>query len=261
MAQTHKTAQISSQAEIAEDVTIGAYSIIGADAVIGARSRIAPHVVIHGNTHIGQNNQIFQFASVGDIPQDKKYREGEKTFLKIGDNNSIREFCSINAGTTPGTSIGDSNLLMAYVHIAHDCVIGNGTIFVNNATLGGHVQVDDYAVVGAAVKVHQFCRIGEYAFSRDTTLTLDVPPYLMAASHPARIYGVNIIGLKRAEFSHELISVLKKCHKKLVRREGWKENAVKELAGYAEQYSEVRKFIRFIEDSKRGILRSGKSPK
>ena len=254
MAQIHNSAIVSPQAEIAADVEVGAYSIVGAHAVIASGTRVAAHVVICAHTHIGHNNRIFQFASIGNTPQDKKYREGDKTFLDIGDNNSIREFCTLNAGTIPGTTIGNNNLLMAYVHIAHDCSVGNDTIFVNNANLGGHVRVDDHAVIGASVKVHQFCRIGEYAFTRGTMLARDLPPYVMAIGYPAKTYGVNVTGLKRAGFSTDVIAVLKICYKTLLRRTVPQSEAIQALAEYSKQYPEVQKFVDFVQTSSRGVL-------
>ncbi|HEX2548836.1 MAG TPA: acyl-ACP--UDP-N-acetylglucosamine O-acyltransferase, partial [Gammaproteobacteria bacterium] len=195
----HETAIIDKTARIAQDVQIGPWSIIGPDVEIGEGTWIGPHVVIQGPTKIGKENKIFQFASIGEISQDKKFR-GEKAFLEIGDRNTIREFCTFNRGTglESKTIIGNDNLFMAYVHIAHDCIVGNETIFANNVTLAGHVLVDDYVVLGGFSGASQFCRIGAHVFvTMGAMVDKDVPPFVKVAGFNAKPFGLNTVGLKR----------------------------------------------------------------
>jgi len=198
MAKIHPTAIVEPGADIHDSAEIGAYSIIGANVVIGARTRVGPHVVIDGNTSIGEDNVFYQFSSIGAPPQDKKYA-GEPTRLEIGDRNTIREFCTFNRGTVQDvgvTRLGNDNWMMAYVHLAHDCQIGNHTIFANNAQLAGHVQVDDWAIMGGFSNVHQFCKIGAHAMvGMSTSLTQDVPPYVILSGNPAQAHGINSEGL------------------------------------------------------------------
>ena len=193
-------ALIHPKAELASDVEVGPYTVIGPDVMIGEGSWIGPHVVINGPTRIGRHNKIFQFASVGEIPQDKKYG-GEPTLLEIGDRNVIREFCTLNRGTAQGggvTRIGSDNWIMAYVHIAHDCQIGNHTIFANNASLAGHVVIEDHVILGGFTQVHQFCALGAHCFTAfGSGIAKDVPPYVMVAGHPAEPHGLNVEGLRR----------------------------------------------------------------
>ena len=254
----HPTAIIAKSAKIEEDVTIGPYSIIGADVEIGSSTVIGPHVVINGPTKIGKKNHIFQFASIGEVPQDKKYA-GEPTRLEIGDNNVIREYCTISRGTVQDqgvTRLGNNNWIMAYVHIAHDCQIGNHTIFANSATLAGHVDIEDYAILGGFTLVHQFCRIGAHCFTgMNSVVSQDVPPYLMIAGHMAKPYGINVEGLKRREFSSETLSALKKAYKILYRSGNSLEKAIAELGELANQYKDVNNFVEFVKNSTRGILR------
>lgn len=186
---------IDPKAELAADVHIGAFSIIGPEVVIGAGTWVGPHVVVNGPTRIGRDNKIFQFSSLGEMPQDKKY-QGEPTLLEIGDRNVIREFCTLNRGTAQGggvTRIGHDNWIMAYVHLAHDCLIGNQTIFANNASLAGHVVVEDQVILGGFTQVHQFCTLGAHSFTAfGSGIAKDVPPYVMVAGHPAAPHGLNV---------------------------------------------------------------------
>ena len=208
----HPAAIVDSAARIGANVEIGPYSIIGPDVEIGDDTEIGPHVVIKGHTRIGRENRIFQFCSLGEMPQDKKYA-GEPTRLEIGDRNTIREFCTFNLGTVQGggvTSVGDDNWIMAYVHIAHDCHrVANKTIFANGASLAGHVTVDDLVIFGGFTGVHQFCRIGAHVITAASSLVLqDVPPYLMVAGNSAQPYGIHVEGLKRRGFTSEAITEL-----------------------------------------------------
>src|SRR5215213_4220190 len=216
----HPTAVIEPGARIAEDVEVGAYAVLGPEVRIAAGCRIGPHAVITGNTSIGPNCRIWQFASIGDAPQDKKY-SGEPTRLEIGANNTIREFCTLNRGTVQGggvTRIGDDNWIMAYVHIAHDCLIGNRTIFANNAQLAGHVHIEDDVILGGFTLVHQFCRVGAHCITGlGTVLLQDVPPYVKASGNPVHPYGLNTEGLRRRGFSTEAIGALKRAYRTLYR--------------------------------------------
>ena len=254
----HPTAIIDKSANIDKDVTIGPYSIIGADVEIGSGTIIGPHVVVNGPTSIGKKNHIFQFASLGEVPQDKKYA-GESTRLEIGDNNVIREYCTISRGTVQDdgvTRLGNNTWIMAYVHIAHDCQIGNHTIFANSATLAGHVTIEDYVILGGFTLIHQFCRIGAHCFTgMNSVVSQDVPPYLMIAGHMAKPYGINVEGLKRREFSSETLSGLKKAYKILYRSGNSLEKAVAELGELAKQHNDVNNFVEFVKNSTRGILR------
>ena len=210
----HPTAIIHSGARLGAGVSVGPYSIIGEHVEIGDNTRIGPHVVISGHTRIGCDNRIFQFSSIGEIPQDKKYA-GEPTRLEIGDRNTIREYCTLNLGTVQDagvTRVGDDNWIMAYVHIAHDCQVGNKTIFANNAQLAGHVHVGDWAIFGGYTGVHQFCRVGAHTMTAVGTVILqDVLPYVMAAGNSATPYGINAEGLKRRGFSPDALMVLKRA--------------------------------------------------
>lgn len=214
----HPTAIVDPQARLAADVSVGPYSVIGANVEIGAATRIGPHVVIGEHTRIGARNTIFQFSSIGAAPQDKKYA-GEPTRLEIGDDNTIREFCTLNRGTAQDaglTRIGNHNWIMAYVHMAHDCMVGNHTIFANNAQLAGHVHVGDYAILGGFTVVHQFCRIGAHSMTAMGTILLqDLPPYVMASGNTAEPHGINAEGLKRRGYSAEAIAAIKRAYKTL----------------------------------------------
>ena len=250
---------VHSQAHIGKDVEIGPYSIIGPDVEIGEGVRIGSHVVIKGPTRIGKNNCIYHFSSIGEDPQDKKYRGETESVLEIGDNNTIREYCSINRGTGDGggiTKIGNDNWIMAYVHIAHDCFIGNHTVFANNATLAGHVTIDDHAILGGFTGVHQFCRVGAYSFSAISSIIVkDVPPYLMVSGNTAKPNGLNREGLKRHGYSPETINILKKAYK-IVYREGLLlKDALQELEPLIKESEDVAVFVDFIKSSTRGIVR------
>ncbi|NIM69968.1 MAG: acyl-ACP--UDP-N-acetylglucosamine O-acyltransferase [Xanthomonadales bacterium] len=254
----HPTALIDPGARIAEDVEIGAYTIIGPQVTIGEACRIGPQVVITGRTTIGRNNRIFQFSSLGDEPQDKKYA-GEDTELVIGDDNTIREFCTFNRGTVQGggvTRIGNDNWLMAYVHIAHDCVIGDHVIMANNASLAGHVVVGDWAVLAGFSLVHQFCSIGAHAFTSFAShINQSVPPYVTVAGEKARPKGINSEGLKRRGFTAEQIRNVRRAYRTLYRDGLSLEDARQELEGMAAQAPEIRLLVEFIDHDERGILR------
>ena len=255
----HSTVLIDPDARIGENVLIGPYSVIGQDVTIGDDTWIGPHVVIKGPTKIGKFNRIFQFCSIGDDPQDKKFNNDGNSMLEIGDHNTIREYCTINRGTDHGggkTILGNDNWIMAYVHIAHDCIIGNNIIFANNTTLAGHVLVDDYAIFGGFTRIHQFCQIGKYCFTAISSVVVkDVPPYLIISGNTAKPNGLNREGLKRHGFNAETINLLRKAYK-IVYREGLTVNlALEKLQELAEQSEEVRYFAEFISQSKRGIVR------
>jgi UDP-N-acetylglucosamine acyltransferase len=254
----HPTAIVDPRARIAADVEIGPYAVVGPDVEIGSGCWIGPHVVVTGHTRIGQRNRIFQFASVGEAPQDKKYN-GEPTRLEIGNGNTIREFCTLNCGTaqdTGVTRIGDDNWFMAYVHVAHDCQVGSHTVFANNATLGGHVHVGDYAILGGFTGVHQFCRIGAHCITGGGSIVLlDVPPYVTVSGNPAKPYGLNVKGLKRRDFAADTVARLNRAYKTLY-RSGLTLNEAKErLAREASECPEVRIMLDFLASSGRGIAR------
>jgi UDP-N-acetylglucosamine acyltransferase len=238
-----------------EDISIGAYAIIEADVSIGPGCSIGHHAVIKGPTRIGADNRIFQFASIGEEPQDLKFH-GEPTQLIIGDRNTFREFTTINRGTVSGigrTEIGNDNLLMAYVHVAHDCIVGNHVIFSNSASLAGHVEVRDHAILSGFTLVHQFCNVGEHAFTgMGTALNRDLPPYVIATGNYARPIGINKEGLKRRGFSPELIQALHKAFRLMIKSRRKDEAAIAELV---EQWQEVAHFKAFIDSSRRGIIR------
>ena len=254
----HPTAIVQPGAKLAADVEIGPYSVIGPHVEIGPGCRIGPHAVITGHTRIGANNRIFQFTSLGEVPQDKKYRD-EPTRLEIGDNNTIREFCTFNIGTSQDagvTRLGNDNWIMAYVHLAHDCQIGNHTIFANNAQLAGHVRVDDYAILGGFTEVHQFCHIGAHSITALGSVVLqDVPPYVMASGNSARPFGINAEGLKRRNFGPTAIMRLKRAYKALYKSGLTLEQAKRELARQAEDCPEIQPMLDFLAGSTRGIVR------
>ena len=214
----HPTALIDSAAELDSTVEVGPYAVIGAGVRIGSGTRIGAHTVVEGPTTIGRDNRIFQFASVGAAPQDKKYA-GEPTALEIGDGNTIREFVTINRGTVQDrtlTTIGSDNWIMAYVHIAHDCVIGDHTIFANTTNLAGHVEIGDWVILGGCTQIHQFCKIGAHAMTAVSTVVLhDVPPYVMASGSSAQAHGINSEGLRRRGFSAERIAALRRAYRTL----------------------------------------------
>ncbi|HAT8179098.1 TPA: acyl-ACP--UDP-N-acetylglucosamine O-acyltransferase [Legionella pneumophila] len=251
-------AMIHPSAKLASGVSIGPGTVIGADVEIGENTWIGPHAVIEGPTVIGKNNKIFQFASVGDEPQDITYK-GEPTRLEIGDNNVIREYCMISRGTVKGggvTRIGNSNYLMAYSHIGHDCMVGNHIIMVNYAALSGHVTINDYAIIGPYAAVHQFCQVGAYAFiARATYVTKDVLPYVMIAGHTTAACGINTVGLRRRGFSSAAIDCLRRAYKIIFRKGLTVQQAVSELELIQNECPEVIPMIDALNQSTRGIVR------
>jgi UDP-N-acetylglucosamine acyltransferase len=251
-------AVIDPSAELDSSVTVGAYSIIGANVQIDAGTCIAPHVVIKGHTRIGKENKIYQFSSLGEDPQDKKYA-GEVTYLEIGDRNEIREYCTMNRGTVQGggmTRIGNDNWIMAYTHFAHDCIVGNHTIFANGASLAGHVTIDDYVILGGFSLVHQFCSMGKYSFSGASSLIFkDVPPFVTVWGNRAEAYGLNKEGLKRHGFSPETIQALHNAYKTIYRSNHTTEQAIEILSEKVAEFPEVGLMVDFLKNSKRGIVR------
>jgi UDP-N-acetylglucosamine acyltransferase len=260
LVQIHSTAIVAPAAELADDVVVGAYAVIGADVRIGARSQIGAHCVVEGHTTIGCDNRIFQFASVGAEPQDKKYR-GEPTRLEIGDGNTIREFCTLNTGTVQDggvTRIGDDNWIMAYVHVAHDCQIGSHTIIANATQLGGHVHLGDWVFLGGQSGVHQFVRVGAHAMTGfQTRLAQDLPPFVTAAGNPAQAQGINQEGLRRRGFSAERIAVIKQIYRCLYRKSLTLADAVAEIEALlgAEADADIADMLAFLADADRGIVR------
>jgi UDP-N-acetylglucosamine acyltransferase len=253
----HPTAIIDPSACIGENVEIGAFSIIGANVEIGENTCIGSHVVIQGPTKIGKGNKVFQFASLGAEPQDKKYR-GEYTLLEIGDRNVIREFCTFNRGTTQAntTKIGNDNLFMAYVHIAHDCFVGNNTIFANNASLAGHVVVDDFVIMSAFSGVFQFCHVGSHSFiAMQSMVEKDVPPFVKVAGYCAKPFGLNTVGMQRRGFSKETMLFLRRAYKTIYRKGLTVKEALEQLTHMLVDCPEVQLLIDFIQGSTRGIVR------
>jgi UDP-N-acetylglucosamine acyltransferase len=262
MTRIHPTAIVDSNAELDDSVEVGAYSIIGPNVKIGARTRIGPHVVVEGHTTIGSDNHFFQFSSIGGAPQDKKYA-GEATRLEIGDRNLIREFCTFNVGTVQDggvTRLGNDNWIMAYVHLAHDCQVGNHTIFANNASLAGHVEVGDWVILGGFSGVHQFCKIGAHAMlGMNTSLTQDVPPFVILNGNPAAAHGINIEGLKRRGFTREQINSIRNAYK-LIYKSGLTLDDAKAALAKAEadtpdSATHLRTMREFLDSSTRGIVR------
>ncbi len=249
---------VDPQAELDEGVSVGPFSVIGKGVRIGAGSSIGSHVVIKGVTEIGRDNRIFQFASVGEDPQDMKYA-GEETRLEIGDRNVIREFVTINRGTLQDsgvTRIGNDNLLMAYTHVAHDCRIGDHVIMANAASLGGHVKIDDWAILGGFTTVHQFCRIGSHAFcAMGTGTTKDIPPYLMVSGHPAKPHGINAEGLRRRGFDSTAIQRIKQGYKILYMQQLKLNQAQEALRELADESDEIQLYLDFLAQSERSIVR------
>jgi UDP-N-acetylglucosamine acyltransferase len=251
-------AVISPRAELASDVTVGPFSVIGPGVSIGPRTVVGPHVVINGSTAIGADNRIFQFASIGDAPQDKKYR-GEPTRLEIGERNVFRESCTVNRGTARDhglTRIGNDNLFMAYSHVAHDCIVGSNAVFANCAALGGHVQIGDWVILGGLTAVHQFTKIGAHAFlAGGAIVTRDVPPYVMVAGNPAVPHAVNTEGLKRRGFDAGQIRGIRHAYRVLYRSELKLTEALERLDALGADRPEVRVFVDFIRGSERSIVR------
>jgi UDP-N-acetylglucosamine acyltransferase len=254
----HSTAIVDPSAKLGPDVEIGAYAVIGPAIEVGEGTSIGSHAVVAGRTRIGKHNRIFQFVSLGDIPQDKKYG-GEPTCLEIGDRNVIREFCTFNTGTAQDagvTRLGDDNWIMAYVHLAHDCQVGSHTVFANNAQIAGHVQVGDYAMLGAFTVVHQFCHIAAHSLTAMGSIVLqDIPPCITAAGNPARPHGVNAEGLRRQGFDPEAIARVKRAYKTLFRSGLSLEEAKHALAEQSSEGPEAQLFLDFLRDSKRGFIR------
>ncbi len=251
---------IHPQAKLGAGVSVGPFTMIGADVEIGDGTWVGPHVVLQGPTRIGRDNKIYQFSSLGDDPQDKKYGgERDQTRLEIGDRNTIREYCTMNRGTVQGggvTRLGDDNWIMAYVHIAHDCQVGNHTIFANNATLAGHVVVEDYAILGGFTGVHQFCRVGAYSFAAIATVIVkDVPPYLIVSQNPARPHGLNREGLKRHGFTTGQIDLLRRAYRFLYRQNLTVAESLDRLRELAPDSEEINRIIEFVQASTRGITR------
>jgi UDP-N-acetylglucosamine acyltransferase len=262
MARIHATALVDAQAELAENVEIGAYTLIGPEVRIGAGSVIGPHCVVEGRTTIGSDNRFFQFSSIGAAPQDMKYA-GEPTELHIGDRNTVREFCTFNRGTAQDggvTRVGDDNWVMAYVHLAHDVQLGSHTILANNATLAGHVQVGDWAIVGGLTGVHQFCKIGAHVMTGfQSHVSQDVPPFMTISGNPLAVHGINAEGLRRRGFSRERIALVKQMHR-LLYRDGLTleraREAIAALAGTVEGGdADVTMLLDFLAASTRGIVR------
>ena len=264
MTAIHATAIVDSQAELDSSVTVGPYTLIGPHVKVGAGTTIGPHCVLEGHTTIGRDNRIFQFNSLGAIPQDKKYA-GEPCELIIGDRNTIREFCTFNIGS-PGdmgvTRVGDDNWLMAYVHLAHDCVVGNNTIFANNSQLAGHVKVGDWAILGGFTAVHQFVKIGAHSMTAMCTMLLaDLPPFVMCQGQPAQARSMNYEGLRRRGFSPERVATVKAMHKALYRDDltllAARERIANLIEASPESAADVQMMLSFLEQSspQRGIVR------
>jgi len=254
----HSQAIIDPDAHLAKDVSVGPFSVIGAGVEIGEGTVIDSHVVINGPTRIGRENKIYSFAAIGGDPQDKKYA-GEATELEIGDRNVIREYCTISRGTTQDvgiTHIGNDNWIMATVHIAHDCQIGNHTIFANSTTLAGHVIIEDYVILGGFTLVHQFCKVGTHCFTgMNSVISKDVLPFLMVSGHMAKPHGLNTEGLKRRGFSSDALSQLRKAYKIIYRSGNTLTQAVSQLEPMAESCDEIAQLLMFIKASTRGIVR------
>lgn len=254
----HPQAIIDPRARLGEGVQVGAFSVIGPDVEVGAGTWIGPHVVINGPTRIGTGNKIFQFSSIGEAPQDLKYK-GELTRLEIGDRNVIRECCTFSRGTEGGgglTKVGNDSLFMAYAHVAHDCLVGDHVVFANSATLAGHVEIGDYAILGGFVGIHQFCKVGAHTMLGVATVTFkDIPPFVMVHGNTAKPYGLNVRGLKRRGFSEAAIGALKTAYKTVYRCGLTVESALQELAPLSASHPEVAEFTNFIRNAARGIIR------
>lgn len=254
----HPSAVISSRANLAADVEVGPYSIIGPEVEIDTGTVIGPHVVIQGPSMIGKNNRIFQFASIGEAPQDKKF-QGESTKLKIGDENILREYCTIHRGTAQDcgeTTLGDRNLLMAYTHVAHDCVVGNDVVMANAASLAGHVHLDDHVTLGGFTLVHQFCHIGSYVFSAmGSHINKDIPPYAIVAGQPVRFRGVNQIGLERKGFQSGTIRAIRQAYKILYKSDERLEAAIARIASLVRETPQLQILLDFLRRPRRSLLR------
>ena len=262
MTRVHPSAIVDPKAELGDDVEVGAYSLIGPHVRIGEGTTVGPHTVIEGYTSIGRRNRIFQFASIGAAPQDKKYR-GEPTRLEIGDDNTIREFVTLNCGTGQGvgvTRVGHDNWIMAYVHIAHDCQVGDHTIFANSTNLAGHVEIGDWVILGGYTGVHQFCKIGAHAMTGVGTVVLhDLPPFVMASGNTAQAHGINSEGLRRRGFANETINEIRRAYRTLYKSGLTLEAARTQLAGQAAEggagSAEIGTLASFLTSVSRGIVR------
>jgi UDP-N-acetylglucosamine acyltransferase len=254
----HPTAVVSSEANISEGVEIGPYTIIGQDVNIGKNTIVGSHVVIDAQTDIGEGCRIFQFASIGAVPQDLKFR-GEKTRVVIGNYNTIREFATIHRATSADigiTAIGDRNLLMAYTHVAHNCKLGNNIIMSNAVNLAGHIHVEDYVIIGGMTGIHQFTRIGAHAFiGGASAVSKDIPPFTLASGNYAKTYGLNMVGLKRRGFKEETLQALKKAYRIIFRSSLLLKVAIEKVQSEVDDLPEIRQFIDFIQKSERGICR------
>lgn len=258
MENIHPTAIIDPKAAIDSSVTVGAFCVIGPDVTIGAGTTVANHVTIKGPTTIGKENRIYPYACLGEDPQDKKYAN-EPTMLEIGDRNTIREFCTFNRGTVQDkntTKIGNDNWIMAYVHIAHDCIVGNNTIIANNSSLAGHVEVHDFAILGGFTLVHQFCKVGSHIITAVNSVVFkDIPPYVTAAGYDASPHGINSEGLRRRDFDAETISQIKRAYKTLYRKGLSLADATKALKAMEADTPAIKLYTDFIEQSNRGLIR------
>jgi UDP-N-acetylglucosamine acyltransferase len=256
MEKIHSTAVISPDAEIGNNVQIGPYTVIEQNVVLGPDCWVGPHAHIYGFTRIGEKNRIFTAAVIGSPPQDLKYK-GEKTYLEIGDNNTIREFVTVNPGTSAGdkTIIGNNNLIMAYSHIAHNCEIGSNVIIANAGTLAGHVKIEDFAILGGLTGVHQFCSVGKYSITGGCSkITKDIVPFVMADGHPAVVCGINKVGLRRKNFGPDKIALIEKAYKILFRQGLNVSKAVTELKKIPE-CEEINSILNFVKTSRRGIAK------
>ena len=258
MSRVHPTAIVDARAEIDGDVQIGPYCVIGAGVRIGKGCRVHSHAVISGRTTLGEGNVVFPFASIGDTPQDLKYK-GEPSELLIGNRNTIREYVSLNPGTTGGgmvTRVGDQNLLMMQCHIAHDCLLGDRNVVSNGATLGGHVVIEDFVIVGGLVGIHQFVRIGTGAIvGAGSMVSKDVPPYCNATGDRAKLHGLNLEGLKRRGFDRTVIALLRKAYRIVFQSALRTEDALKKIREELPSIPEIEKFVSFIAQSRRGVCR------
>ncbi len=257
MSQIHSTAVIDPHAEIGENCTIGAYCVIGPNVKIGANNELRSHVSVAGPTTIGEGNLFYPYSSIGERTQDLKY-EREPTYLTIGDGNTFREFCTINRASEPEgfTTIGNNNNFLAYSHVAHDCRIGNHVIFSNNGTVAGHVEVEDYVVIGGLSGVHQFCRIGQHSIIGGCTkIVQDVPPFMIADGNPAKVRSVNQVGLERKGVTADRIRLLREAYRLIYRSQINVKQAVERIRTELENSAEIQDLIAFISTSERGIVR------
>lgn len=254
----HNTAIVSKKAKLSEDIQIGPYAIVGDNVLIGAKTKIGAYCLIEGNTTIGSCCEIFTGSVIGSPPQDLKYR-GERSFLEIGNNNIIREYSTFNPGTDEGskTVVGDNNLFMAYSHVAHDCKVGDNCVVANNGTLAGHVLVEDKAVIGGLVAIHQFVRVGTLSIIGGCSKVVqDIPPYSTCDGHPARVYGLNLVGLRRNKFSRETIALLNHAFKIIFNSGLSTKHALEALEKEVKLTQEISSLINFIKNSQRGLVHS-----